>query len=104
MQEPDKRFTYCSSYNSAAVVPVNLEALQKQEVEESVSAWQTGDGFVYPGVETATKSNVHPRKPDQARIDELEEVCHEGGEVVWEKGCGLVVGEGLCSMGELDQS
>lgn len=74
IQDPEKRFTYCSEFNSASVVPVDVEALEKQEQKDSVSAWQTADGFVYPGVDTAMKSNVHPKKPDPARIDELRDV------------------------------
>ena len=74
-QEPDNRFTYCQDYNSATVVPVNVPALKKQEEQASVDAWQTKDGFIYPGMENALHDNRHLKQPDAARRDELRKVC-----------------------------
>ncbi|XP_001191000.4 uncharacterized protein LOC755639 [Strongylocentrotus purpuratus] len=72
-QEPDRRFTYCKDFNSASVVPVNVEAVKKAEEQRSKGAYQTDDGFVYPGIPISMESNVHPMKPDPARRDELKE-------------------------------
>ena len=74
IQEPDRRFTYCKDYNSASVVPVNEEAVKKAEEERSRGQWQTEGGFTYPGMPSSMESNVHSRKPDPARRDELKEV------------------------------
>ncbi|XP_022081512.1 uncharacterized protein LOC110974284 [Acanthaster planci] len=70
-KEPNHRFTYCPEYNSATVVPVNIEAIQKQEQQDSVDAWQTKDGFIYPGMQAALEDNAHPKQPDMARRDQL---------------------------------
>ncbi|XP_063952895.1 uncharacterized protein LOC129255695 [Lytechinus pictus] len=72
-QEPDRRFTYCKDFNSASVVPVNVEAVKKAEEQRSKDMWQAEDGFIYPGIPSAIESNVHPMKPDPARRDELKE-------------------------------
>jgi len=56
------------------VVPVNVEALRKQEAAESRARWKTEDGFVYPGVETTLEANMHPKRPHPARVEELQEV------------------------------
>ncbi|XP_071485699.1 uncharacterized protein [Diadema antillarum] len=72
-KEPDRRFTYCADYNSASVVPVNVEAVKKAEEETSRAQWQTDDGFVYPGIPSSMESNVHAKRPDPARRDELKE-------------------------------
>ncbi|XP_071961619.1 uncharacterized protein [Antedon mediterranea] len=69
-KEPNHRFTYCSDYNSASVVPVDLNALQKEETERSKAKYLSSNGFVYPGVKSSLLSNEHPRKPDEARVTE----------------------------------
>ena len=56
------------------VVPVNVEALHKAEQQELKDAWKTHNGFIYPGKKTMIQSNAHPKKPDQARVEELCEV------------------------------
>ncbi|XP_072038562.1 uncharacterized protein [Amphiura filiformis] len=76
-QEPDNRFTYCQEYSSATVVPVNVSALKKQEEQASIDAWQTKDGFIYPGMENALDDNQHPKQPDSARRDELQKPWEE---------------------------
>ncbi|XP_052781235.1 uncharacterized protein LOC128217855 isoform X2 [Mya arenaria] len=77
-KDPDTRYTYCQEYlHSMTVVPVNVEALKKQEKAESEAQWKTEDGFVYPGVKTTLEANQHPKKPHTARIDELEEQWRE---------------------------
>ncbi|XP_070557636.1 uncharacterized protein [Ptychodera flava] len=76
-KEPDRRFTYCQDYNSATVVPINVEAVKKAEEAALKAAWRTEDGFVYPGVKDAMESNIHVKKPHPARVDELTETWRE---------------------------
>ena len=56
------------------VVPVNVEALKKQEKLDSQAAWKTEEGWIYPGMKTTLEDNVHPKKPHPAAVDELNEV------------------------------
>ena len=56
------------------VVPVNVEALKKQEKLESEAQWKTEEGWIYPGMKTTLEANVHPKKPHVAKLDELQEV------------------------------
>ena len=74
-QDPDTRYTYCQDYlHSMTVVPVNVEALKKQEKLDSQAAWKTEEGWIYPGMKTTLEDNVHPKKPHPAAVDELNEV------------------------------
>ena len=41
---------------------------------ESKELWRTDKGFIFPGKKTSLISNVHPKKPDSARMDELQKV------------------------------
>lgn len=36
--------------------------------------WLSPDGFVFPGFKSSIESNLHPRMPDEARVEELQEV------------------------------
>ena len=36
--------------------------------------WRTREGFVYPGVSTARRSNTHPETPHPARAQDLNQV------------------------------
>lgn len=56
------------------VVPVNVEALKKQEALESKARWKTEEGWIFPGMETSLTDNENPKKPHPARVDELNEV------------------------------
>ena len=46
---------------------------------DSKELWRTGKGFIFPGKKTSLVSNVHPKKPDSARVDELEKVGQKIG-------------------------
>lgn len=72
LQNPERRYTYCPEYHhSMTVVPVNVEAVKKQEEADSKTAWKTPNGWVFPGKKTMIESNKHPSKLPQARVDEL---------------------------------
>ena len=74
-QWPDHRFTYCQDYHhSMTVVPVNVDAEKKEEKEDAKAAWKTSAGWTYPGKKTMQEANIHGRKPDVARTEELTEV------------------------------
>lgn len=75
LQNPDTRYTYCQDYHhSMTVVPVNVEAMKKKAEWDSKQKWKTEKGFIYPGMKSMLECNVHPSKPDPARLDELQEV------------------------------
>lgn len=74
-QAPDERFTNCADYHhSMTVVPVNTEAVKKAEEQASKDNWKTPNGWVFPGRKTFIESNKHHKKPDPARVDELQMV------------------------------
>lgn len=73
-QEKGNCFTYCPRYNSAIVLPVEPNAVKKKEHLNSVQKWRTPHGFVFPGKKTSIESNFHHKKPDSARLDELNKV------------------------------
>lgn len=56
------------------VVPVNVEALKKQEKLASEAQWKTEEGWIYPGMKSTLEANEHPKHPHPARVDELREV------------------------------
>ena len=56
-------------------VPVNLKALKISEEKASRDAWKTSDGWIYPGRKTMLESNLHPRRLDEARVEDLQQVC-----------------------------
>ena len=74
LQEKDRRFTYCPLYNTATVLPIHPETVKKQDLMDSKELWRTEKGFIFPGKKTSLVSNIHPKKPDSARVDELEKV------------------------------
>ena len=55
-------------------VPVNIDKVKKDESVQSVKRWVTKEGWSYPGVQTSQQSNEHPRKLDQASLDNLKQV------------------------------
>ena len=54
--------------------PVNLKEALKAEEAENKAKWRTTEGWTFPGMRTTKESNVHPRHPDTARLDELDQV------------------------------
>nr|KAG5711366.1 hypothetical protein BaRGS_006063 [Batillaria attramentaria] len=77
-KDPDTRYTRCQEFlHSSTIVPVNVEALAKDEQKRSRVLWCNEKGWVFPGVPSTMQSNVHPKKPDVARIDELQEKWRE---------------------------
>ncbi|XP_014816864.1 PREDICTED: uncharacterized protein LOC106899509 [Calidris pugnax] len=76
-KEPKKRFTYCHEYLSATFDPVDVDAASEEFLAKSKSMWLSPDGFVFPGFKSSFESNLHPRMPDEARVEELREKWQE---------------------------
>ncbi|GAB0194740.1 hypothetical protein GRJ2_001939300 [Grus japonensis] len=76
-KEPQNRFTYCHDYLSATFDPVDVVAACKESFAKSKSMWLSPDGFVFPGFKSSVESNLHPRRPDKARLEELSEKWQE---------------------------
>jgi hypothetical protein len=55
-------------------VPVNLKKIENEEKQKSVEMWRSKEGWIYPDVKTTMQSNQHPKKPDEATIENLYEV------------------------------
>uniref|UniRef100_A0A8C9FUQ1 Cilia and flagella associated protein 92 (putative) n=1 Tax=Pavo cristatus TaxID=9049 RepID=A0A8C9FUQ1_PAVCR len=70
---PKTRFTYCHEYLSATFDPVDVAAACKESFAKSKSTWLSPDGFVFSGFKSSAESNLHPRMPDEARVEELRE-------------------------------
>ncbi|XP_031464661.1 uncharacterized protein KIAA1257 homolog isoform X5 [Phasianus colchicus] len=76
-KEPKTRFTYCHEYLSAMFDPVDVVTACKESFAKSKSMWLSPDGFVFPGFKSSIESNLHPRMPDEARVEELQEKWQE---------------------------
>ncbi|XP_072521556.1 uncharacterized protein cfap92 [Salminus brasiliensis] len=74
---PACRFSYNQNYHSFTVDPVDMEAALKASELKSRAAWRTCDGFIYPGFRSSIESNVHPKRPDEARVEELKKPWKE---------------------------
>ena len=71
-QDPYHRYTYSQQYHSMTVVPNNVAASEKAEKNKSRSKWLTREGFSCPIA--PINCNSHPKKPDQTRCEDLQEV------------------------------
>ncbi|XP_076801957.1 uncharacterized protein LOC143446271 isoform X1 [Clavelina lepadiformis] len=71
-EDPNARYAYHPVYNSAMLVPVNVDAYHKEQDEAARRAWRTADGFSYPGMRNSQTCNEHPLKPDDSRISDLK--------------------------------
>ncbi|XP_036416048.1 uncharacterized protein FLJ43738 [Colossoma macropomum] len=74
---PACRFSYNQHYHSFTVDPVDIESEQKASTAKSRAAWRTYDGFIYPGFKSSIESNRHPKRPDEARLEELRKPWRE---------------------------
>uniref|UniRef100_A0A8C3B8B8 Cilia and flagella associated protein 92 (putative) n=1 Tax=Cairina moschata TaxID=8855 RepID=A0A8C3B8B8_CAIMO len=72
-KEPKNRFTYCPEYLSATFDSVDVAAACKESFAKSKSMWLSPHGFVFPGFKSSIESNLHPRMPDEARLEELSQ-------------------------------
>nr|XP_018669380.1 uncharacterized protein LOC100176752 [Ciona intestinalis] len=70
-QDPDARYAYHPTYNSAMLVPINVDAYYKEQDEAARRAWKTEQGMLFPGMKSSRECNEHPLKPDDSRIEEL---------------------------------
>ena len=55
-------------------VPIDLKQKAIEENKLSKSKWKSMEGWIYPQVKTTLECNEHPKKPDQATIEKLNEV------------------------------
>ncbi|XP_021265324.1 uncharacterized protein KIAA1257 homolog [Numida meleagris] len=76
-KDPKARFTYCHEYLSAMLDPVDVVAACKESFAKSKSMWLSPDGFVFLGFKSSIESNLHPRMPAEARVEELREKWQE---------------------------
>ena len=73
-QYPGRLFTYSQQYQGATLEPVDTETVARYSSMMSRASWMTLQGWAYPGHKSSVLSNLHPRKPHEARIDSLKEV------------------------------
>ncbi|XP_048879289.1 uncharacterized protein cfap92 [Brienomyrus brachyistius] len=76
-KEPTRRFTYSQEYQSATVVPVDVEEVRRLSELRSKAAWRTYDGFICLGFRSSIECNKHPRHLDEARMEELKKPWRE---------------------------
>ncbi|XP_075177362.1 uncharacterized protein CFAP92 isoform X1 [Anomaloglossus baeobatrachus] len=82
-EEPNCRYSYCLDYQSATLSPVDVIEEMEKRAAKSREEWMTPSGFIYPGFRSSIESNLHPKKPDDARSQELtkawkENILHTG--------------------------
>ncbi|XP_072438311.1 uncharacterized protein cfap92 [Chiloscyllium punctatum] len=70
-------FTYNPEFLSALVAPVDPETEKKKAKEKSKAAWLTFEGFRFYEFKSSLESNEHPKKPDKARICDLQKAWKE---------------------------
>ncbi|XP_058026006.1 uncharacterized protein CFAP92 isoform X1 [Ahaetulla prasina] len=73
---PGKRFAY-NEYLSGMFDPVDEESILKERIQQSKKLWLYPGGFANPGFKSSADSNIHPRRPDEARLIELREKWQE---------------------------
>ncbi|KAJ6668404.1 hypothetical protein lerEdw1_015781 [Lerista edwardsae] len=76
-QVPERRYAYGHDYLSSMYNPVDEDSALKEAIDQSKEKWLTSRGFVYPGFKSSIESNVHPRRPDETRVEELMEKWQE---------------------------
>lgn len=54
--------------------PVDIEAEHKASEARSRAAWRTCNGFILHNFKDSMESNQHPKRPDEARVEELRKV------------------------------
>ncbi|RUS70710.1 hypothetical protein EGW08_021530 [Elysia chlorotica] len=69
--DPEGRYAFNQEYMSAMFCPVNLKQEEKDLAAAERAKWKSAEGWVYPGVKSTRESNYHSKKPDPARLDEL---------------------------------
>ncbi|XP_059161294.1 uncharacterized protein LOC131944620 isoform X2 [Physella acuta] len=72
-QDPTARYAYNEEYLSGMVCPVDLEQEQKKQKAASKAKWRTENGWIFPGMKSMKEMNVHPQRPNSARVEELRE-------------------------------
>ncbi|XP_072136456.1 uncharacterized protein cfap92 isoform X1 [Mobula birostris] len=76
-KRPKQRFTYSQTFLWGTVAPVDIANEEKRIKKRSKEAWLTFDGFRFSGFKSSQEANEHPKKPDEARVDELKKPWKE---------------------------
>ncbi|XP_043832261.1 uncharacterized protein KIAA1257 homolog [Dromiciops gliroides] len=71
-KERGKRFTYSQDYLTSFPEPLGLPHRKSKS-----KFWLTPKGFQVPGYQSSFESNLHPKKPDPNRVEELRESWQE---------------------------
>ncbi|CAM9835132.1 unnamed protein product, partial [Phaeothamnion confervicola] len=66
-------YTYNPEFLAATVAMVDEQRIRQDAEAEARRTWMTRRGFVWPAPRWPAEYNVHPRKPSQSRVDELQE-------------------------------
>ncbi|XP_059800076.1 uncharacterized protein cfap92 isoform X2 [Hypanus sabinus] len=76
-KRPKQRFTYSQTFLWGTLAPVDIVNEEKRIKKRSKETWLTFDGFRFSGFRSSQEANEHPKKPDEARIDELKKPWKE---------------------------
>ena len=68
-KDPTKFYTYSTEHLSLAFPVVNENEIAVRAKEENEARWKTAKGF--DNVMKKLNWNAHPKKPDQARCEDL---------------------------------
>ena len=69
----DATYTFSKDFISQTICVVDEEADRKKLKEEKQSHWLTQTGFTYPKPKTQADLITHPKRPSEARIEDLKD-------------------------------
>lgn len=72
-KKTDAIYTFSQEFVSQTISPFDEDMEKKRLTDEKKSSWLTSKGFQYPATKTRKELITHPKRPVDARIDELNE-------------------------------
>jgi hypothetical protein len=72
-KKTDAIYTFSQDFVSQTISPFDEDMEKKRLLNEKKSSWLTNKGFQYPATKTRKELIAHPKRPVEARIEELNE-------------------------------
>jgi len=72
-RDPKGTYTYSNDFLSHQFSMADEDNMSRDAAKDAKSKWKTQRGFIYPAPRKPSEYNVHPKKPDETRLDILKE-------------------------------